>query len=149
MSDEIDDPTEREYHLECKVAIKTVRSFDQKPNGEEFVIDRTMAFLIPEYNDQCTYFLNAWLPETREEVFEIATFIKPPIASPCRVGIRRGNEIIEKHHMVVMSKGIEEELVDKKFDGKSIRLQVLPASMDNDILAHEKAKDSSGSFHVW
>ncbi len=149
MSEDIDDKTENEFYLKCKILIRTIQSKDQKPNGEIFWTPRTMAFLIPELNDQGVRFLDAWLPEGKDEHFEMYSALGSPISSSCRLAICRKNQDIEDHHLVVMSKGVEEEMVEYGLSGKVITAKILPSSADSENKIHDESKDSNKSYETY
>ena len=150
MSEELDDKTEQEFYLKGTFLIRTIQSKDQKPSGEEFWIPRTMAFIIPELNDQGVRFLDAWLPEDRDSHFEMYAIMGAPINSTCRLAIRRKNEAVpEHHHLVVMSKGIEEEIIEYGLSGKTVTLKILPSSADMENKIHDETRDSSKSYDTY
>lgn len=123
------DPTQREYNIVCSVFIKTIQTTDL---GRTF--PRTVAYLVPDVNHtEVIRFLNAWLPENAEERFEIGTNLATPVNSPCRVAIMRGNEKCPHHHLFVMTKAVEEDLIRYQMHGKKIKVHVLPEGVQDDI----------------
>lgn len=145
MTELYSEPTERAYKLKCKVLIKKIQTEDL---GKKF--ERTLCFLIPEEGDQRTAFFSAWLPEEFEdskEYFEIGMLIEPPIDSPCRGSIHRANANCNKHHIFIMSKGVEEDFIKSKWRWKkeTINLTVLPENFESDM---PDARDSDGSYDL-
>jgi|SRR5271155_2069428 len=132
-------PQKREYHLKCK--IKFVKGTTDVKGVK---IDRTMAILIPDESDQRTYFLSAWLPEVKEERFELVGYIPYPINSNLRMSIHRGpDEYCDTHYLFVMSKGVEEDFVTGKMEGKSIQLRVFG---EDDEEQADIVRESEGNY---
>lgn len=133
--------TERTYYLKCRVLVKTknVKDFERQ-------YTKSMVYLIPEKNDQAGMFFRAWLPEVREEYHEVIAEIPNPVDSPCRLSVHRGPDgVNETHYLFVMSKGVEEIILERKLDGKMINIIVLPESSDE---AHDQVRDSGGDFDL-
>lgn len=145
MSFDITDPTLRNYKFNARVEVKKIHVVDVVPGSGVKEFDREVCVLVPCESDQRTSFLNAWLPETSGEYFEIAMILGSPISSPCRGAIRRANEVCSDHHIYVMSKGVEEELIRYGMDNKRLVVEVLPANHEE--LA-EQAPDSDGDYDV-
>jgi hypothetical protein len=138
-----DDPTEAEYHLKCLILQKTIRSRDQKRNGDWFEEDRTMVFLIPEDNDQRSLFFRAWLPESPQEHSELDVIFPEPISRAAKVSLLNADEYCDKPHMRVMGKWLEDLVIESKLSGKKITVKTLAASAD---VAYDEAKDPAGNY---
>lgn len=132
-----DDATERTYVLKCRPAIFKVWVEDA---GRKY--QSTILLLVPEVNDQCVQFFNAWLPEDAQTHFELGAFIHPPIASPARLSVHRRNERSPNHHLTVMSRGVAEE-IEKFAMNKVLTVDILPASQE---LASLDSKETSGDY---
>lgn len=135
------EPTELEYFLKCKIQkfIKHVKDNDK-------TYTRELVILVPEHNDAASSFFRAWLPDTREEYFELVAQMPYPIDSIARLSIHRGpNEKCEKHHLFVMSKGVEELILQNNLIDKTIHVKILPESQDEQ---HDQVRDSSGDFDL-
>jgi hypothetical protein len=107
----ITQPTELRYNLKCKILIKEVTYQDHQSKGVTNVTE-TLVYLIPQESTQRDLFYAAWLPDTREERFEIGFTVGHPINGFVRGCIKRRNETIKDHHIFIMSKGAEEDLKD-------------------------------------
>lgn len=141
MDNFIKSPTDREYHLNCRV--KFHRKYVHE-NGRSY--ERDLVILVPEDSDERTRFLSAWLPDSREEYFELASIMSPPIDSPCRLSVHRGpDDKSEKHYLFVMSKGVEEIILEHIKEGAIIPLKILPEGAE-EILDH--AVDSHGNYQL-
>lgn len=102
--------TERRYFLTCKVAIVRFSYQDGQTTDERQQEDE-IALLVPEQSSQTDKFLDTWLPADREGHFELAGFIDEPVGSPVRLSIhRKGTHNCDKHHLFVMSPGVEQDL---------------------------------------
>jgi hypothetical protein len=131
--------TDRPYILMCNLKFykKTVHD-----NGNTY--ERKLCLLVPEESDQRTAFLNAWLPETREEYFEINSEIEPPIDSPCRLSIHRGgDDRSERHYLYVMSIGVEEDLVLLP-EGRRLKVKILAEDSEG---VTDNVEADGGNFH--
>jgi len=130
-----------DFYLRCKV------KFFEKwvdDNGRRYF--RKLVILIPDEGDERTRFLNRWLPETLEEHFELGVTIAPPIDSPCRVSVHRGpSEKSLYHHLFVMSKGVEDIILQYVKEGSYLNVTVL--SEDNEEIL-DQAKDANGDYDL-
>lgn len=126
------DLTQKRYRL--RVAVKFFRkTVNEEIGGKKISRDRKMVLLIPQDSDQRTYFLNAWLPETQTEYFELAGFLSAPVDSPCRFAIFRGpDEKSEKHYLFVMTKGVEDVIVKYVKEGTILNLETFKAAEDGE-----------------
>lgn len=135
------EPTEQIYVLKCQVLskVKHVKDFERQ-------YTRQLIYLIPEQNDQAQSFFRAWLPETREEFFELVAEIPNPVDSVARLSVHRGpDENSEKHYLFMMSKGVEEIFLERNLIGKTITIKILPESDDQLV---DTVRDSSGNFDL-
>lgn len=104
-------PTELRYHLKCKVLVKEVTYQDHQSKGVTNITEK-LVYLIPQESSQRDLFFAAWLPDTREEHFEIGFLAGFPLNGFARGCIKRRNNTIDEHHIFVMSKGAEEDIKD-------------------------------------
>jgi hypothetical protein len=143
--EEVGDPTHKKYNFACELRFFNT-NVNEKIKGTEHQYSRKLALLVPLESDQRTMFLNAWLPDTIGEYFEVPLFIKVPVDSPCRVAIFRGpDQRSERHYLLVMTKGVEDILVKLK-EGARFNVQSLPASEEGEI---DHAIDSdSGNYDL-
>lgn len=136
--------TDNNYTLTVRTKFVTKTVQEKELN---FKYERKMVILIPEINDECIRFFNAWLPETTNDYYEIVSTIGAPIHSPCRLSVHRAPHAYsqEKHFLFVMSKGCEDDLL--RFpEGRMMTLSVLPQSEDQEA---DFAKDSdTGNYHL-
>lgn len=140
------DPNEREYVLSCVVEFvkgsTTVRGLK---------MDRTMAILVPKDNDQREMFLRAWLPDVKEQTFEVVGYVPGVVDSPCRFSVHRGpDKYSERHYLFVMSKGVEETLVERVKAGETIvgvKIYGADADIEEEAVADNTA-DGSGNYEV-
>ena len=140
------DLTQKRYNLVCKVKFFR-KAVTEEVNGKVLSVERKMALLVPEESTQRTLFLNAWLPETQGEYFELAGMIAAPVDSPCRFAIMRGpDEKSERHYLFVMSKGVEDILVKYAKEGQSLNVMTFKASEDGET--DFAADESDGNFHL-
>lgn len=139
------DPSYKRYHLVCKTKFVTKNVRDEVRPGQFNQYQRVMVLLIPQEGDQRTRFLTAWMPQTREEYFELAGQLGHPVSSPVRLSSHMGHDQwCEKPYLTVMSKGIEEILL-KCPEGIRIKLTTLPANADQEA---DDATDSGGNYNV-
>lgn len=132
---------ERKYHLKCKLKflVKDIQDWDGKQNVNR---KRKLAMLIPQESDEMIRFLSAWLPDTRDEYFELASYISSPINSPCRLAIKRGPDAqSQQHYLTVMSVGVEEVMTSHMKDGQMIQVTILPVSEESEA---DFARDVNG-----
>lgn len=129
-------PTEREYHLNCKVVVKEISYEDEQSKGSSLNTAK-MVFLIPSEGSQRDLFFAAWLPEAETERNEIGLIIGNPVNGPCRASVMRKNKNLSEHHIFVMSFGAEQDLVQfadsKKWFNirdRKISVTVLPENAD-------------------
>lgn len=118
--------TKREYHLKCRVEAiqKSFIDYDKVQRTEECVI------LIPDSEvTETQRFFIAWLPDSEKEYYELPLFILHPVNAPCRGAIIR-DHINGKHHIFVMSSGVEDTLRHRI--GTTVNLTVL--SEEDDII---------------
>jgi hypothetical protein len=136
------DPQKREYHLKCEV--KYVKG-STEVKGKK--IDRTMVVLIPKESDQRTYFLSAWLPDVKEQHYELVGYIPNPIDSNFRCSIHRGPDVYsENHYLFIMTKGVEEDFIEKHLEGQSVNVRIF--GEDNEESA-DSVRESDGNFEVY
>jgi len=140
------EPTELTYYLKCKILVKEIWVEDVSRSGM-INIKRTMCYLLPELNTQGVRFLKAWLPDTEEDAngnlayFELVSFLGGVVVGPCRLAIGRKNKNCpEGHHLYVMTKGVEEEIVEYNLNGKNIEVEIQPESGEQTAV---QGKDSS------
>jgi hypothetical protein len=140
------EPTERTYNLKCKILTKMIHVSDVNAKGDPIEFDRKVVYLIPEKTSQGIAFLNAWLPDVNDtqNYFEVAAYILPPIDSPARLAVERNNKFCNEHHLYVMSKGVEDMLVNFKKE-EIIKLDILPESSED---AADNARDTDGDYDV-
>lgn len=133
------EPTQKEYHITAKVKFVEV---DVKDHERQY--KRKLVILIPLESTEQVLFYNAWLPDTREEYFELASVIKSGVPSPCRLAILRGKKgIHDGPYLHVMTKGVEEDFVAANLEGRTVSLTILPEDQDEIV---DLAKDSGGDF---
>lgn len=145
--------TESYYELKCKV--KVVRhSF--KEIDDKRVHETKSVFLVPNSEStESMMFLMAWLPDVSKvcldcgydavrvdedkcksceservklEWHECPSFIAYPVNSPSRLAVLRKNNLCSDHHLMVMSSGAEQDLLN--MDGKDVLVRIFPASED-------------------
>jgi hypothetical protein len=104
-------PTESRYNLKCKVLVKEVSYLDEQSKGASRISEK-FVYLIPQESTQRDLFFAAWLPDTREEKYELGFTCGHPVSGFARGCIRRRNAEIGDHHIFVMSKGAEEDIKD-------------------------------------
>lgn len=139
MNTIIPEATEIEYNIAAKVKFVDI---DVKDHDRQY--KRKIAILIPQESTQTLRFFSAWLPEVADEYFELAGIMRTGVYSPCRLAILKSKKgISDRPYLMVMSKGIEEELITHKLEGKVIDITILPENSDHII---DEAKDSGGSF---
>lgn len=140
------DPTYKKYVLSCKTKFVTKNVNEKISSGTVAQYQRSMVLLVPEDSDQRVKFLNAWMPETIEEYFELAGDLGAPIHGTVRLSVHMGHDQwCEKPYLTVMSKGVEEVLL-KFREGIMVRLETLPANMESEA---DSALDSSdGNYEV-
>lgn len=144
--EDADDLTQKRYNLVCKLKFFK-KSVTEQVAGKTLSVDRKMALLIPQESDQRTFFLNAWLPETMGEYFELAGMVGAPVDSPCRFAIQRGpDEKSEKHYLFVMSKGVEDILVKYGKEGQTFKVTTFKAKEDGET--DYAVDESDGNFHL-
>lgn len=137
---ECHDPQEemlkRDYHLKCKIIVKDISYDDEQSKGVQKITEK-MVFLKPYESTQRTMFFNAWLPETKEEHFELACTAPYPIDGFFKASIHRVDDrFTEGHYLFVMSRGAEEDF--KKMNGRDIEITVLSAESEDEA---DKMKD--------
>lgn len=140
------DPNQQQYVLSCVVQFvkgsTTVRGLK---------MDRVMAILVPKDNDQREMFLRAWLPDVKEQSYEVVGYVPGVVDSPCRFSVHRGPDAYsERHYLFVMSKGVEETLVERVKEGSTITgVKIYPADHDLDEEASaDNTSDGSGNYEV-
>lgn len=67
--------------------------------------------------------------QVKTEHCELPTWIASPSQSPCRVALLRKNNYCNQHHLVVMSTGVEEELIP--FEGRHVEVSIFPGEYDS------------------
>jgi hypothetical protein len=136
---QIKEPTQIEYHLSAKVKFVDIDVKDHNRNYK-----RKLVILIPEVSTEQMNFFKAWLPEVSDEYFELATIIHSVVATPCRMAILKSKQnISDKPYLMIMSKGVEEDFINYKLEGKTLRLTILAEGNEE---ALDEIKDSSGNF---
>ena len=137
----------RKYVLKCKVKFFDKYVRENIGQGKINEYQRKLVLLVPEQNDECMRFFQAWLPETVEEYFEIATQIGVPVHSPSRVAIKRGPDVqSEKPYLTVMSVGVEEVIKARCKEGDWLKVISLPSNEEDEA---DFARDASeGNFQV-
>lgn len=141
MTDPKLEPTEMEYHISAIVKFVDV---DVQDGDRRY--KSKLVLLIPEDSTQQMLFFNAWLPEVSEEFFELTAIIKTGVQSFARLAIlRRKQGICDRPYLMIMSKGVAEDFIHYRMEGRRIELVIQPESCDE--LA-DKAKDSSGDFDL-
>lgn len=143
MSDEFD-LTQRRYNLRCKTKFYRKTVNDQLPNGSFRTYERTLVLLVIEESDERTRFLQAWLPETTDQHYELTANIAFPVDSPARLSIHRADARCDRHYLLVMSKGVEDILV-KLREGLPLTLQTCRASEDTEA---DYAPETEYDFEV-
>ena len=138
-TDESRDPTEREYHLNCKVVIKEV-SYADHQSTETKQVARKLVYLVPDESTQRNKFLDAWLPRfaaTSDDVLndpsascEIVFLMGHPFKQPARGAVMAANHRCGEHHIYLMNLGLTQLLCDQLFDGRVVPVTVLPSSYD-------------------
>jgi len=135
------EPEQKIYVLKCKV--KFVRK-NVKDGPRQY--ERTLAILVPQESDERTKFFTAWLPELKSEHFELAGIISAPIDSACRFSIHRGpDEKSEAHYLFVMSKGVEDVLIEAEMEGKTVYVEILPEGSDEEA---DNALEAGGDYDL-
>jgi hypothetical protein len=122
---EIDD-TERRYHLNCRVDIKTVTRIN---NGTKY--ETRKVYLIPEASTELVQFYDAYLPDyieegTDEEATIELVFMGIPMSKPFRGYLSKGDRDIHSKHIGLMTV----ELLDSfsPYKDKIIRIDCLAHS---------------------
>lgn len=129
---------------------REVQDLDPHAMNKILSYKRSMAFLKIMSDDEGVMCMRAWLPETRKEHSEVGMFLKGPIYSPCRGAIMRANEFCDRPHIVVMSKGVEEEilkLMNSSLLTTKSRIKCTIYSQKDENMS-DGAKDSSGDYDV-
>lgn len=134
------EPDERTFQLKCKVVVKEISVVD-----DDRKFTRRVVLLVPEDNDQRSMFLATWLPDTAEQHYELVGFVKSPIDSPARLSVHRRNQRHDNHHLFMMSKGVEEIILENRLEGKFLDVTILPASMDE---AADDMKDTGNEHRI-
>lgn len=135
------EPTEREYNIRAKVKFVNL---DVKDHDRQY--KRKIVILHPKTSTEQALFYSAWLPEVAEEYFELTGIIRSGIATPVRLAILKAKSgVSQSPYLMIMNKGIEEEFINQRFEGKVIDLTIMAEG--NDELA-DAARDSGGSFDL-
>lgn len=135
------EPTQQEYNITAKVKFVDV---NVKDHDRQY--SRRLVILIPQESMQRDLFFNAWLPEVSEEYFELATVIRSSIPSPCRMAILKAKKgISDRPYLTIMSKGVEEDFISHKMEGKIVEVKILPEDQDH---VSDDARDSGGNFDL-
>jgi len=132
--------TNREYNIKVLVDKKTFNVKDQKTTGEFFTYQTSLFYLVPQQSTEATMFFDAWLPDininpvTKQRQWpEIAVQISYPISTNIRCAVqRKSEEYPASHHIIVMSKDVEEHL--DKMVGKYLFVKVLPEKETEKVL---------------
>lgn len=137
----IKEPTQKEYNITAKVKFVDV---DVKDNDRQY--KRKLVLLIPQESSEQVLFFNAWLPETSGEFFELSAVIKSGVPTPARLAILKSREgIYDRPYLMVMSKGVEEDFISYRMEGKTVSLTILPEGEDE---VADLAKDSGGDYDL-
>ena len=131
------DKIEQEYFLKCRASVVSLWVDDAGRKYESKIL-----ILVPEMNDQAARFFDAWLPEDADKHYELAGYIRAPIASKARLSIQRRNDRCDKHHLTVMSKGVADEIEKFALD-KVLSVEIFPSSRELESL---ESKETSGDF---
>lgn len=116
---------ERTYHLTTRVkVVKMTGKQGVKDTGGSF----TVVVLVPEQNDETTRFFRAWLADTEGDNFECLGTMGHPIYGSLRLSVSRGNKTHHEAHLFVMSKGVEDILINK--DGEKIQIDIERGTAD-------------------
>lgn len=121
----LNDPTMKDYKIRVKVNV--VRSYLQQGFSEgksEF----NAVCLLPMEADTTIKFYMAWLPDDAKEHFEIVMEMGHPVYGTCRGAVLRAGKFMQRPHIFIMSKGVE-DILSKKH-GEILDIRVLPCSMD-------------------
>lgn len=150
-------PAEKlEYNLKCK--IKVIRKSYKEEADHGQLHEANMVLLIPDFEtSEASRCLYAYLPDIgtlcmscgyeritpfsdkcpkcaskaiKTEHTEVPAWIAYPVDSPSRLALLRKNSICTQHHFMVMSTGVEDELLN--LDGRQIHVRVL--SLDQDVI---------------
>lgn len=145
--------TEREYDIKCEVRVFR-HSYKEIADSRQH--ETKSVALIPDIETtEAMMFLNAWLPSTfkvcldcessnlkandvkcpkcgskniKMEWTECAAFISYPVGSPCRCAVLRKNDYVDKHHLFVMSSGVEDELLN--LNGRYVYVKIFEGTKD-------------------
>lgn len=120
-------PQQVRYYLKMKIMVKEVTYDDEQSTGVKQTTEK-LVFMIPQQSTQMTKFFMAWLPDTAEEAQELGFEIAHPVFLLFRGALWRRTQHVDEYHVLVMSRGAEEEL--KRFDGKTLDVEVLAEGED-------------------
>lgn len=138
------DPTQKRYHITCYLKFHRTTVREETGKGEKSY-ERTLALLIPDYNDQAALFLSAWMPDTIEQWHEVTGFFPPPVMSPSRFSVHRGRDgKVDRPYLTVMSKGVEDILLNFK-EGQRFLINIFKASEDAEA---DHAIEADHNFEV-
>jgi hypothetical protein len=113
-------PTELHYHLKCLIVKKKISFLNEQSKGIEHAEIKTddFIYLIPQESTQTDLFFAAWLPDISKEVNEIGCRVGSPVYGLLRAYVRRANNIIQRPHIGIMSKGAEDDII-KYYNSKT------------------------------
>lgn len=101
-------PTNRNYHIKCRIFIKNIGYDDQQSRGSHGNCEAQMVFLEPEDSTESWSFLNAWCPESESENVECSCI--GDRVGRFRAAVRRPDRRHGKPHLFVMTVDAEEAI---------------------------------------
>lgn len=141
-------PTEKQYHLRCKVLVQSKTVDQERVGGKITRIETKMVYLLPLESTQRDLFYAAWMPEVDEDdaanfggtsSYEIGLLLGSPVSGPARATFHRANrEVPAQPHIFIMSLGASKDL--EPLDGRTIEVTVL-SEKDDEVLDLMKDAD--------
>lgn len=124
------EPTQRKYHLTCKVTAKKM-SFEDYQSKGRFQNENWFVFLEPVENDERNRFFAAWIPDVANEHHEVVLEIGHPIHMPGRAAVFRSSVRFPKPHLQLMTYGLTQEIIEKKLYDREMLVTILGEEEDN------------------
>lgn len=144
------EPTEQQYNLLCRVRCFT-KNIKEDIGTKILSYQSLICCLVPEQNDECMKFFQAWLPEVPEERYEVAAFVKVPTNGKTRLVVKYGDDdhnalgAFDGPYLQVMSLGLSKWLNGKK-DGQRVEVVILPESADE--IADDGIEANEGGYDL-
>lgn len=132
------------FNLKCKVK-KVRQTFKHPLSGNQR--ETTGLILIPQENDQKTFFLGAWVPQTEFDTFEALVNVGSPFnISHARVGVRCADSLYRREpYLYVMDERLEKALESRAKLLPALQsplwIQVLPEDTDFKESGFENSDD--------